>query len=140
MTFKTAWNNFWRKRLNITDRATRLEYWPMFSFCFVLPYLFAIYLFNFAPINWWPVLVTIYGTFLVVTLIPFITLTMRRYNDMGLPAWIPLVVIGINDAFTILSVFLSLNLRLPLYITDHLWLAYIFVLGACIAPSAANKK
>ncbi|MCL2338626.1 MAG: DUF805 domain-containing protein [Proteobacteria bacterium] len=145
MTFGKAWNNFWIKQLNITDRATRPEFWLMFPIFFALPYLLSKYgyyiymlskyMFHVSPHDWLSVYKAIYGFFLIVTFIPFMTISARRFNDIGLPAWVPILVIGVHNGMSILSVF-----NLPNYMWDYAWLAYIFVMGACLAPSASRKK
>lgn len=139
MTFLNAWNNFWGKRFDVSERASRSEFWMMFPIFFVLPYTFSMFGFYIFPLGWMPVLWTIYGTFLIVTIIPFLTLAVRRFNDAGLPGWIPMLVIGFFDTMTILLIFFNLNFTFVGYIMDCFWLAYMFVLGACIAPSVTHN-
>jgi uncharacterized membrane protein YhaH (DUF805 family) len=143
MTFIKAWRNFWTKRYNITDRATRPEFWLMFPFLFVAPYLFYWVALPALPLSqaYWAL--TFYLIFLVITFFPAMTLFVRRFNDIALPAWIPIIMFGASDGVDILLAFNFLidnNMKTLIDVSSFTSLAGMFVLGTCIAPSVYGKK
>ena len=136
MTFLKAWNNFWTKRYDIADCAARSEFWLMFPFFFVLPYLFALFVIPAMPPSLFYFAWTADLIFLTVTFVPTMTLSIRRFNDASLPYWIPIILIGGSDGVNILTVFGILTDRhseILTYVSGYTWLAYMFAFGACTA-------
>lgn len=128
MKFLESVSSFWSKAVEFKGTASRSEYWWAQLFllsCVVLIICFAQYeevdtmIFLFED---------------VVTFVPCMALTVRRFNDVKLPIWIPIVALSMSLFFDILSFGTD-----ELGILDFLSISIgIFIFGVCLAPSA-NK-
>ena len=127
MKFLESISSFWEKCATFTGTASRSEYWWAQLFLFSC----AVLILGFAQFE---KLETMLFLFDVVIFVPCMALTVRRFNDIKLPTLIPIVVLSLSLFFEILTFgtdefgildFLSISIE-------------IFILGACLAPSA-NK-
>lgn len=100
--------NFWNNYFNFTGRTGRKEYWTIFLINFLLPIGFFILLVflelllgeelyqMIVP----PIAIVIYGLFLLSSIIPSISCSIRRLRDADLPwglIFVPLFpLIGIS--------------------------------------------
>jgi len=83
VSFTNAIKNFYLKAFKFKGRATRAEFWWV-----ELYYLLVFSLFIFlAAITDVPQIMGCGGVFLVVHIIPMLSLQVRRFHDIGYSAW-----------------------------------------------------
>ena len=127
MKFLESVSSFWEKGATFTGTASRSEYW------WVQLFLFACYMLILGIVK--PESEDfICLLFEIVAFIPSLALTVRRFNDIKLPILIPIVVLSLSLFFEILAFVTD-----EFGILDFLSISIeIFILGACLAPSAAK--
>ena len=81
VSFKTAIKNFYLKAFNFKNRATRAEFWWFQLFY----YLMTVLLIYIGTIN--DVLMGLYIAFVLINVIPMLSLQVRRLHDIGHSAW-----------------------------------------------------
>lgn len=127
MKFLESVSSFWSKAVEFNGIASRSEYWwtQLFLFCC------DVLILGFSQSENQETMLFLYD---VVTFIPCMTLTVRRFNDVKLPIWIPIVALSMSLFFDILSFVTDES-----DILDFLSISIgIFIFGVCLAPSA-NK-
>ena len=83
VSFTNAIKNFYLKAFKFKGRATRAEFWWV-----ELYYLLVLSLFIFlTAITGVPQIMGCGGVFLVVHIIPMLSLQVRRFHDIGYSAW-----------------------------------------------------
>ncbi len=98
MNFVESVESFFKKFGIIDGRSSRSEYWypVLFLYLVTIPLdLIEMILFNKDFLDDFFILSTIFS---LITLIPFITVTTRRFHDINMSGWwqlIPLTIIGI---------------------------------------------
>lgn len=91
MNFQDAVTTCFKKYIDVNGRASRSEFWWFFLFCFIGQVIFQVI---FAP------LAMLFG---LATLIPSITVGVRRFHDMNKTGWLVLIgLIPLLGAITLL--------------------------------------
>ena len=153
MTFKTAWKNFWGKYFNISDVATRREFWLVFPIIFGVPFLtyqfisavlFEMLLAGTLGIDWIYSAMTIFVVMLFAVMVPMTALFARRFREVGLPIWIPILLVGasyLGDIVWSFNQMFAYEIPTALWsFVTYTWWGYMFALGVCAAPGLTKKK
>ncbi len=132
MKFADSISSFWKKYADFNGTASRSEYWWVQLFlaaCGLLIY------FCIKPDKDAEQIVLLFD---IVTFIPCLSLTVRRFNDIKLPTWIPIIALPIVLGLDILSFMNEEYLFIDAIGIFSFFSGALgaFIAGACLAPTA----
>lgn len=130
MKFLESVSSFWKKGVEFNGTASRSEYWWAQLFVF----LCSVFILVFSQPENQDTMLFVFED--VITFIPCMALTVRRFNDIKLPIWIPIVLLSISELFFIGNFIIS-DPESAFNLFEYCGLLIIvFVMGTCLAPSA----
>lgn len=133
MTFLDSIGAFWKNCFKFEGRASRSEFWYAQLFLGLMILTFVLLGTERAIIA--------RMCFELIVVIPTISLTVRRFNDIKMPIWIPIVcgtIVAVLDFLNWENVYYSEEEGIDTisYLTSSIdW----FIAGMCVMPSVKDK-
>ncbi|MEJ7541402.1 DUF805 domain-containing protein [Staphylococcus intermedius] len=108
--FVEAFKLYWTNYVNFKGRSRRSEYWwvMLWHAIIIVPSLFLAVLLMFIPIAGWIVAVILFlavGLYGLATIIPNLSLTVRRFHDVGFSMLIPILSFIVGILYNVASMF-----------------------------------
>lgn len=90
MTLFDYYKLFWQRAFNFTGRSRRKEYWAatLFNSIFIFIFLASIFIEDHSISK---IFSFLYGIFILITVIPNLSLCIRRLHDVGKSGWFYLI-------------------------------------------------
>ncbi len=133
MTFNESIIAFWKNYAKFDGKATRSEFWWAQLF-YVIVYIGLV----MATDSIFELANGLLIMFYVATILPMMSLTCRRFNDVKMPSWIPIFGLSIDNVLTLLD-WNSLYME-TCSSFDVITIAIgFFIFGICAMPSITNK-
>ncbi|WP_206184371.1 DUF805 domain-containing protein [Staphylococcus cornubiensis] len=108
--FVEAFKLYWTNYVNFKGRSRRSEYWwvMLWHVIITVPATILGFILLFIPIAGWIVAAILFlaiGLYSLATIIPNLSLTVRRFHDVGFSMLIPVVSFVVGIIYNIVSVF-----------------------------------